>query len=96
MHSLDCDEMNIVEQSWTKLNKVEQSWTKLNKVEQSLKHCYIVISENLVKFDKQIAENIKILLSFCEFVSEWVCEWVKYALIELLMQLKMCKKKSLV
>ena len=47
-----------VKQSWTKLNKVEQSWTKLNK---SLKHCYTVISENLVKFDKEIAENIKIL-----------------------------------
>ena len=50
MHSLDCDEMN----------KVEQSWTKLNKVEQSLRNCYRVISENLVKFDKQIAEKIGI------------------------------------
>ena len=76
MHSLDCDEINKVEQSWTKLNKVEQSWTKLNKVEQSLRHCYRVISENLVKFDKQIAENIKLLLSVCEFVSLWVSEWV--------------------
>ena len=46
----------------------------LNKVEQSLKHCYRVISENLVKFDKQIAENMKILLSVCEFVCEFVCE----------------------
>ena len=84
MHSLDCDEMNKVEQSWTKLNKVEQSWTKLNKVEQSLKHCYRVISENLVKFDKQIAENIKLLLSVCE----WVSLWVKFALIELLNAVK--------
>ena len=33
---------------------------------KSLKHCYSVISENFVKFDKHIAENIKIFLSVCE------------------------------
>ena len=30
-------------------------------------------SNLLLLFDKQIAENIKILLSFCESVSESVC-----------------------
>ena len=64
MHSLDSDEMN----------KVEQSCTKLKKVEKSLKHWFRVISENLVKFDKQIAENIKLLLSVCEFVCE-ICSY---------------------
>ena len=46
------------------------------------------ISENLVKFDKQIAENIKILLSVCEWVCECVSECVRFDLIELLTQLK--------
>ena len=65
MHSLDCYEMNKVEQSWTKV------WNIV--IESSLK----------VKFDKQIAENIKILLSVCEFVSLYVSEiwsyWTAYA-----------------
>ena len=69
----------IWEKSREKFNKVEQSWTKLNKVKQTLKHCYRVISENLVKFDKQIAENIKILLSVSECVSEIWSYWAAYA-----------------
>ena len=42
--------------------------TSMNTIPEREKEqlCYRVISENLVKFDKQIAENIKILLSVCE------------------------------
>ena len=35
MHSLDCDKMNKVEQSWTKLNRVEQQFETFSKVWQT-------------------------------------------------------------
>ena len=63
--------------------KVEQSWTKLKqrrtKLSISLKHWHRAMSENVVKFDKQIAKNIKILLSVCECVSEISSYWAAYA-----------------
>ena len=55
-----------------KLIWVELGWAGA-KVDQQFE---TLLSENLVKFDKQITENIKLLLSVCEFVSVFVCEFV--------------------
>ena len=70
---------------WKKFSKVKNSlsWAKLKqsriKLSKSLKHCYWVMSENVVKFDKQITKNIKILLSVCDCVSEIWSYWAAYA-----------------